>query len=50
MPSWVNAPGNHPLVAAFPVPEIDVVESSLKVKLVTTLTDGQTTLTVAVLG
>ena len=27
MPSWVKAPGNHPLVAAYPVPEMDVVES-----------------------
>ncbi len=38
MPSWVKAPGNHPLVAAFPVPEVDVVESSLKVQTVTTIT------------
>lgn len=38
MPSWVKAPGNHPLVAAFPVPEIDVVASSLKVETVTTIT------------
>ena len=29
MPSWVAAPGNHPLVAAFPVIEINVVPSSL---------------------
>lgn len=35
MPSWVKAPGNHPLVAAYPVPEVDVVESSLKVQPVT---------------
>ncbi|MBU1750130.1 MAG: hypothetical protein KKA73_20795, partial [Chloroflexi bacterium] len=38
MPSWVKAPGNHPLVAAFPVPEIDVVPSSLHVKTVTVVT------------
>ena len=38
MPSWVKAPGNHPLVAAFPVPEVDVVASSLKVETVTTVT------------
>ena len=44
MPSWVKAPGNHPLVAAFPVPEVDVVASSLKVGLVTTITDGETIL------
>jgi len=36
MPTWVKAPGNHPFVAAFPVPEIDVVASSLKVETVTT--------------
>ncbi len=38
MPSWVKAPGNHPLVAAFPVPEVDVVESSLHMETVTTVT------------
>lgn len=38
MPSWVKAPGNHPLVAAFPVPEVDVVASSLKVETVTEVT------------
>jgi hypothetical protein len=42
MPSWVKAPGNHPLVAAFPVPEIDVVESSLHVQTVTTVTTDHT--------
>jgi hypothetical protein len=41
MPSWVKAPGNHPLVAAFPVPEIDVVESSMKVEPVTVITTEQ---------
>ena len=45
MPSWVKAPGHHPLVAAYPEPEIDVMESSFRVQLVTTITDGQTTLT-----
>jgi hypothetical protein len=44
MPSWVKAPGNHPFVAAYPVPEVNVVESSLKVQIVTTVTDGETTL------
>jgi hypothetical protein len=44
MPSWVKAPGHHPLVAAYPVPEVDVVESSLKVGLATEITDGTTTL------
>lgn len=38
MPSWVKAPGNHPLVAAFPVPKIEVAESSLHVETVTTVT------------
>jgi len=38
LPSWVKAPGNHPLVAAFPIPEIDVVQSSLKVTTVTDVT------------
>ena len=42
MPSWVKAPGNHPLVAAFPVPEVDVVESSLHVQTVTTVTTDHT--------
>lgn len=42
MPSWVKAPGNHPLVAAFPVPEVDVVESSLHVETVTTVTTDHT--------
>ncbi|NOX61185.1 MAG: hypothetical protein GXP42_04460 [Chloroflexi bacterium] len=42
MPSWVKAPGNHPLVAAFPVPEVDVVESSLHVQTVTTVTTDRT--------
>ena len=38
MPSWVKAPGNHPLVAAFPKPEIDVVNSSFHVQTVTVVT------------
>ena len=42
MPSWVKAPGNHPLVAAFPVPEIDVVPSSLHIVAVTTVTTDHT--------
>lgn len=43
MPSWVEAPGNHPLVAAFPVPEVDVVESSLHVETVTVVTTDHVT-------
>ena len=42
MPGWVKAPGNHPLVAAFPVPEVDVVQSSLHVEAVTTVTTDHT--------
>ncbi|HIQ05139.1 MAG TPA: hypothetical protein EYH31_05515, partial [Anaerolineae bacterium] len=42
MPAWVKAPGDHPLVAAFPVPEVDVVESSLHVETVTTVTTDRT--------
>ena len=42
MPSWVKAPGNHPLIAAYPVPHIDVVESSLHVQTVTTINVGHT--------
>ncbi len=38
MPSWVKAPGSHPLVAGFPAPEVDVVESSIVVKTVTVVT------------
>lgn len=38
MPSWVKAPGNHPLVAAFPIPVLDVLESSLHVQTVTVVT------------
>ena len=38
MPSWVERPGNGPLVAAFPVPEIDIVPASLNVEVVTTVT------------
>lgn len=44
MPTWVNALANHPLVVTFPMPDVDVVESSLKVELITEITDGQTTL------
>ncbi|MCW5850976.1 MAG: hypothetical protein KIT87_12955 [Anaerolineae bacterium] len=42
MPSWVKAPGNHPFVAAFPVPEIDVVPSSLNLQTVTVVTTDHT--------
>ncbi|MEM7532139.1 MAG: CARDB domain-containing protein [Chloroflexota bacterium] len=38
MPAWVRAPGNHPLVAAYPVPEVDIVPSSFRVETVTEVT------------
>lgn len=38
LPGWVKAPGNHPLVAAFPKPEVDIVPSSFHVQTVTTVT------------
>lgn len=42
MPAWVKAPGNHPFVAAFPIPEVDVVESSIHVETVTVVTTDHT--------
>jgi hypothetical protein len=42
MPGWVQAPGNHPLVAALPQVEIDILPSSLRVETVTTITTDQT--------
>jgi hypothetical protein len=42
MPSWVKAPGQHPLVAAYPVPEVDVVQSSFHVQTVTVVTTDHT--------
>lgn len=42
MPNWVESPGNHPLVAAFPIPTIEVVPSSFHVQTVTTLTTDRT--------
>jgi hypothetical protein len=42
MPSWVKVPGNRLLVAAYPVPEVDVVTSSLHVETVTTVTTDHT--------
>ncbi len=35
MPGWVEAPGNHPLVAGLPLVEIDVVPSSMSFERVT---------------
>jgi uncharacterized repeat protein (TIGR01451 family) len=45
MPAWVKAPGNHPMVAAFPVPELSVVPGSWHVDRVTTITTQQGTMT-----
>jgi hypothetical protein len=42
MPSWVESPGDHPLVAAFPIPEIDIQESSLHMETVTIVTTDHT--------
>ena len=38
MPSWVLAPGSHPLVAAFPLPNVEVLPSSFHVQTVTVVT------------
>ena len=38
MPSWVNAPGNSPFVAAYPIPEVEVVEGSWNVERVVVIT------------
>ncbi len=49
MPTWVKAPANHPLVAAFPVVEIDLVAdeagNTFRVETVTTITSDQTVTT-----
>jgi len=42
MPSWVKAPGNHPLVAAYPEPKVEVSQSSLVVQAVTVVTTNRT--------
>jgi SdrD B-like domain/CARDB/Bacterial TSP3 repeat len=38
MPTWVGAPGHHPLIAAFPIPQISIKPNSINVQLVTTVT------------
>lgn len=38
LPTWVNAPGNHPLVAAYPRPEVDIIPSSFYIQTVTVIT------------
>lgn len=44
MPTWVTAPGSHPLVAAFPIPSVSVVPNSIKVQVVTTITTEKGTM------
>ena len=41
MPNWVLPPGDNPLVAAFPVPEVYVTPGSWHVERVTTITTSQ---------
>ena len=41
MPNWVLPPGDNPLVAAFPVPEVYVTPGSWRVERVTTITTSQ---------
>ncbi|MEM7531660.1 MAG: dockerin type I domain-containing protein [Chloroflexota bacterium] len=45
MPAWVNAPGNHPLVAAFPKVEVDLLADNnghtFKLQLATTVTTDE---------
>ena len=43
MPSWVKPPYDSPFVAAFPQPDIEVVDSSIVVTAKTTITTDHTT-------
>ncbi len=45
MPAWIKAPGSHPVVAAFPLPEISVKPGSIRVQVVTTITTEKGTMT-----
>lgn len=45
MPSWVKAPGNHPLVAALPTIGIDIAANSLVLERVTEITTEKGTMT-----
>ncbi|MCA0352064.1 MAG: carboxypeptidase regulatory-like domain-containing protein [Chloroflexi bacterium] len=45
MPAWVKTPANHPLMAAFPVPAIDLVPNSLRVQTVTEIRTDHTIIT-----
>lgn len=42
MPSWVKAPGNHPIVTAYPIPHINVILSELNIVTVTEVTTDHT--------
>lgn len=44
MPSWVEPPGKHPMVASFPEPEVTVVAGSWSVERVTTITTAEGTM------
>jgi hypothetical protein len=50
MPGWVDPPGNSPVVAAYPQISIDIVPNSLQVRLVTTVTTGESHSTGQVFG
>ena len=45
MPAWVKYPGYHPLVAAFPYPEISVKPGSIRVQPITVITTEKGTMT-----
>ncbi|MDP9351744.1 MAG: hypothetical protein M3P51_09430, partial [Chloroflexota bacterium] len=42
MPGWVDPPGDSPFVAAYPQINVDILEDSFTVKLVSTITTTQT--------
>ncbi len=47
MPSWVLPPADNPFVAAFPVPQVHVVQNSLTITKTSTITTQQGTMTQA---
>lgn len=42
MPGWVDPPGNSPVVAAYPIIDIDIIPSSVELELVTNIMVGET--------
>lgn len=42
MPGWVDPPGNSPVVAAYPIISIDIIPSSIDIRLVTEIIAGET--------